>query len=268
MIKVRQLGELVHPTAIARAGPALVQACIADVMEGARAKWISAAQERLTSTRRDYVGGIQTLETTAYGAALTLLGSFPNMIEHGAPAFDMHDTLLGPNVSVAGPGGRGKHALKGGGYYRVIPLSHSSPTASGASGGAPMGSAHAKALPHVGMELGKQVFKAAKKLAGSTSLPGEGTKWGERLPEGMVPKLKPHHTTDIYAGMVRMEKTYAKSKQSTYKTFRVISDNVPGKWMHPGIQPANLLKVVDEYVHENLQKTVMAALRAATGGAP
>lgn len=71
---------------------------------------------------------------------------------------------------------------------------------------------------------------------------------GGRLPRGLVAKMKYHHTTDIYAGMVRLASTYSKGKggkpvvqTSGYMTWRRMTMNQkPPKWQHPGITPLNL----------------------------
>lgn len=86
------------------------------------------------------------------------------------------------------------------------------------------------------MKLGKEIYSTAKKLSASKSNPYGGMSYGERLPAGMAPKLKRHHAVDIYAGMVRAEKTYVKSTQSQYTTFRTISTGSPG-WIRPSTLP-------------------------------
>jgi len=237
--------------------PEVVQQVVADVMASARAFWIKAAGEKLHSSSRDYIAGIQEVMQDEEGASITLVGAWPVMLEEGTGPYDMHDTLLGPNVPVAnGPGEKGKHRLKnGGGYWRVIPMRHQTPGSAGVGGGAPMGSAYFKSLPQslgdtLRSDLGSAIHRAAKRLKPTTSTPGGGTSWGGRLPAGVggVQKLKPHHSTDIYAGMVRSSKTYGKATQNTYTTFRVISDAVPGAWLHPGVPAANLLDDVAAHV--------------------
>ena len=47
-----------------------------------------------------------------------------------------------------------------------------------------------------------------------------------RLEPGLAPKLKDHHKTDIFAGMIRERKTYEETTQSQYFTFRTISTDM------------------------------------------
>lgn len=55
-------------------------------------------------------------------------------------------------------------------------------------------------------------------------------RWGESLPAGLAPKMKPHHTTDIYAGMKRFDTSSGKQKSSAYLTFRNMVEGSP-KWL-------------------------------------
>ena len=49
--------------------------------------------------------------------------------------------------------------------------------------------------------------------------------WNGALPAGLAPKLKPHHVTDPYAGMVRMKTNAPGSPTSSaYLTFRVMGE--------------------------------------------
>ncbi len=245
--------------------PEALQGVLENVMAGARAEWIRLAGERLSSSRRDYVQGIQQVVVQGSTASIALVGRLPNMIEQGHGPFDMHDTLLGPDVPVVpfGSGMKGKHARAEGGFWRVVPFRHQTPGSIGQGGGTPMGNPYqGHSAVSDAAKLGKAVHRAAKKLAATKGGPGEKTQWGGRLPEGLAPKLKPHHTTDIYAGMVRVEKTYEKATQSTYMTFRAISDGAPEKWMHPGIKAANLSDDVQKYV----DAVASQAIAALVGG--
>lgn len=148
-----------------------------------------------------------------------------------------------------GSGQKGKHARKDGGFYRAIPFRHQTPGTIGQGGGAPMGTQYTGLIGQAAAEeLGKKIHTAAQELKKTTGSPSKGTKWGERLPEGLAPKLKEKHTTDIYSGMVRMEKKYKGATQSTYMTFRMISDGQPTKFLHPGIEAANLAAEVEQYI--------------------
>ena len=263
MIKVTVPEDLIPAELGIALSPAVVQEVLTDVMASARHHWVTEAGKRLHATAGDYVGGLQEVVVEGTTATLALTGAFPVMLEEGAPAYDMHDTLLGPNVPVAGPGGRGKHPRKGGGFYRSVPFRHQTPGTLGVAG-APMGNQYGRGLPDAGTTqsaLGKAVHAAARRLAPTTGMPGGGTKWGGRLPDGVggAGLLKPHHTTDIYAGMVRQQKTYGRATQNTYTTFRTISDGKMGGWIHPGITGVHILDSVVQHVEDIAGRAFVAA---------
>ena len=243
-----------------------IDSVLADIMEGARDKWGSLARERLHATQEAYTRGIGHVELSPGMGVITLLGELANAIEQGLPAMDMHDTLLGPNVPEAPMGQRGKHPIRGqdGKFYRAIPFRHAGPGAGGTTG-APMGKAYGGMLgAGAAKAKGKEIYQAAKTLAPTTGQPYGPTQWGGRLPAGMALKLKPHHAVDIYAGMVRMEKTYQKGPQSTYMTFRTISDTVPEKWHRKATPGLNLVEEVATYVEEQAPKAFEALLAEFT----
>ena len=107
--------------------------------------------------------------------------------------------------------------------------------------------------------LGAKVHRAAKKLGGTLTHPNNrAAQWGDRLAAGVggAKKLKSHHKTDIYAGMVKKVKTYRKATQATYSTFRTVTPKSPG-WIHPGIKAGDFFgraaKRVEGHVRLALQ---------------
>lgn len=179
---------------------------------------------------------------------------FVEDIETGRPAYDlkrMLDTSLKVRVS-----SKGKR-------YLIIPFRHNTPGST----------ALAKAMP-------KAVHAEARQLSGSSVI-GHGSRlsgtgawdigtkkparvrarrylWGERLPAGLAPKLKPSHKTDPYAGMVRFKTDTAGGRSSTYLSFRVMVEGSPG-WIippRPGLWIART-------VADSLQRTASIDFAAA-----
>jgi hypothetical protein len=224
------------------------------------------ARKQFHTTKAEYIGAIQEIEWRGKDTAvITLVGVLPNLLEHGMRTTDMHDTLLGPNVPVAPRGQKGKHPRIEGGYFRAIPFRHYTPGAG--AHGAQMGKALENLMgPAYAQQIGKAIYGAAKKLDATYKDPYSKTHWGGRLDTAAVqsqkkisiPKLKPYHHSDIYAGMVRIQQTYEKATQSQYKTFRTISVDGSGSplgsspWIRPGTTGANLAKQVSEYVGTRL----------------
>lgn len=250
--------------ALAFAGPDLLRHVLADVATGARSKWLKLAGERLHSSAVEYAAGIQEVQLAEGAAVIELVGRLPNMVEHGASAFDMHEGLLGDDASFW-------IEAKDGGRFRVIPFRHKTPGAT-QTGGSPMGFAFSepgegsrRVRPPGGSDpeaIGKAVYKKAQRL-----------KPHQRLPAGLVPKLKPIHATDVYAGMKKnLQKIAGGKTQSTYVTFRTIAVDAAGrpspegKWRHPGIEARHLGDEVADYVEKVLPAAIEQAFWAALRG--
>jgi hypothetical protein len=276
-IKITQFGDLIPGNVLAAFGGVdnAMDAVIGDVMEGARAKWTDLANHRLNTTRQAYIAGLQPIELQPGRGILTLAGGLPVGIEEGFGEMDLHKTLLGPDVPIAPLGQKGKRPIAGhpGKYYRSIPFRHAAPGSRGATG-VPMGRAYGEMLGEkAAKRLGSAVYKAAKALSPTTGVPYGPTQWGGRMAPGGInwgqgvrwkgaPKLKPSHSTDIYAGMVRMEKFYKKGPQSEYMTFRTISDMVPEKWHRKATPGIHLVDEVAKYVEDILPAAFDAFARA------
>jgi len=147
---------------------------------------------------------------------------------------------------------------KAGKKYLIIPFRHNTPGHG----------ALAMAMP-------KHVYDQAKKLVKSSitgkttrlsatgeTVPQSVYKWGGRLPAGLTPKMKPHHTTDIHAGMVRFNTSTGKSKSSAYLTFRVMREDQTGKWIvraKPGLNIArDLANGIEQKFMQNFASQVMS----------
>lgn len=261
-VEILNLAEIIPKGVMEMYNPKLAEMVLRDIADAARNEWIRVAGKALNTTRRDYLAGIQPVEFKPGAAVISLVGVLPNAIEEGQAAYDMHETLLGPNVPVSAPGEYGKHlsidpkTFKTG-YYRAIPFRHATPGTRGAVGTA-MGQQYSG---HDAVEdaeaLGKKVYGKAKRLKGTVSEPYGKTAYGGRLPEGLAPKLKPHHKTDIYAGMIKERKTYEKSRQSQYMTFRMISTGSPG-WRRKKTVGKFFAAEVGDFVQKLAPKTFAA----------
>ena len=265
MIEIKGLEYLIPLEAIPNISDDMMLGLLEGIAESAYDKWGRLASKVLHTTRQDYIKAIQKPRMESGAAIVSLLGAWPHAIEEGLPAVNMRDTLLGPNVPTSSPGNRGKHENKAGGYYRSIPFRHRTPTAGRVSGGVAMGTSY-KDHPAIASarKLGKEVYNAAKALSPTKSSPYDGVKYGGRLAAGMAPLLKPHHKTDIYAGMIRATKTYEKVTQGAYYTFRTISTTGgdPQSWQRPATPGIFLAKQVADFV----EKIAPAAIDALLEG--
>ncbi len=268
MIEIVPIDQLVPDEILAMVDDAALIGILYDLGAMAFDHWQKQALTKVQGRRaRDYIQSIQNPELNSMQVTVALVGSYANQIENGQPELDMHDTLLGPNVPVVAKGqGRGKQ--KGPyGYYRAVPFRHATPGTGGAVGQA-MGSAYTKQMGEkAAAALGKKVYNAAKKLKATTSQPGQGTAYGGRLGAGLAPILQTYaknkeHKTDIYAGMIKSQKTYEKATQSQYMTFRMISENPATRpsWIRPPVPGVHLAKAVTAHMTKKAPKVFEAYL--------
>ena len=214
-----------------------------------QALWTNAIQKAKLSPydKANYRASIQYRMTGEFKAELFADYRFAAEIETGRPARDMKKNLqTSQRTRVAK---QGKHA---GQRYLIIPFRHNTPGYT----------AHADALP-------KPIYRQAKALEASRVtgmksrlsasghvVPQRQYQWGERLPAGLAPKLKAHHATDIYAGMVRFNTSAGKGKSSAYLTFRVMGEWQSDKWIIPPQPGLFLAKAVANELENVLQNEV------------
>jgi len=188
-------------------------------------------------------------------------------IETGIPARDlklMLDTSLKTRVAK-----QGKHA---GQRYMIIPFRHNTPGHD----------AHAKDMPASVYAQAKQMKKSTvtkmsfrpnqlgvRGFTGARThqlltVPSRSYQWGDRLPSGLAPKLKDHHATDIYAGMVRFNTSSGKQKSSAYMTFRVMGEWSTG-WIVPAQPGRYIVKGLTDDAQKILESEVQAAIAAVAG---
>jgi hypothetical protein len=231
----------------------LLKAVSLDLMTGTRAHILRKAAQELSSSYPDYVRAVSDIREEP-GAWVLYLNNIwlATAVEKGFSGGQMHDWLLG---------GPGTKVSKTGALYRSIPFRHKT-VGSRNRQGLPFGQAFAPDSPnalkaaHTVLNketrdnLGKEIYKQAKNL-----------KPRESLPSGLAPKLRPFHSTDIYAGLIR---TKQPGSGSVYNTFRTISEEVTDKWKHPGIKARNFFQSGQAYVERVAPRALQQALDSAS----
>lgn len=145
-------------------------------------------------------------------------------IENGRPARDLKK-MLGTSVKA--------RVSKGGSRYLVIPMRHNVPGNNAMAGAMPP-NVYAMAKNLEGsMVTGQTTRQSGQAGMQHLSVPQSLYRWGGRLPAGLTPKLKPHHATDVHAGLVRFNSsTPGGANSSQFLTFRVMSEKSKG-WIVP-----------------------------------
>ncbi len=174
----------------------------------------------------------QTITWSFTGEATAVVESnykYDLEIENGRPARDLKK-MLNTSLKV--------RISKKGSRYLYIPFRHNTPGNNALSNAMPA-SIHkiAKTMAPSSI-VGKTTRKSGTgafdiKTKTHLTVPQNKYKWGDSLAAGLAPKLKPHHKTDIYAGMYRFNtSTPGGAKSSSYLTFRTMSEKSPG-WIVP-----------------------------------
>lgn len=229
-----------------------VSQAVADTaMAGASIWKESVFNAKLSPYDKDaYLKSIQWGMTGNFSAELFTDYRVAGEIETGRPARDMKKNLQTSQLT------RISHSKKHAGQkYLIIPFRHNTPG----------NIAHAAAMPDSVHTEAKQLVKSkvlsmsARTSATGATVPQRNYQWGERLPAGLMPKAKPHHTTDLYAGMVRFDTSAGKSKSSSHLTFRIMAEWQTNSWIIPA-QPGLFLA---KSTMESLQPILEAAINKA-----
>lgn len=272
-------GLLAANAAIAQAVFPLVGQAVRAVAEEGAYRWKNEVWKAKlwVVEKQAYVESIKWQMTGPMSAEISTDYRLAPEIENGRPARDLKRMLqTSKRVRVSGP--NGKHP---GQKYLIIPFRHNIPG----------NDAHAKPMPPGIYKQAKQLSASSiigqslrvsgqaspalqsrwDKLASSRAARGAGPgrasylvpqhiyKWGERLPEGLAPKMQPHHKTDPYAGMVRFNTSAGKGKSSAYLTFRVMTENSTG-WIVPAKPGLGIVPKVAQGLQSVLEDAVGQAV--------
>lgn len=279
MILIENIGDLIPAKVVGQLTQLNIDGVVANIAAAARNHWIKLAEKDTSHLRFEYITGIQPIEMQPGQATVALVGELAHLLEDGDPKIlDMRTTLLGPNVPEAPFGRKGKRLAKAGHYYRAIPFRHMTlgrkDFPRGKTHGQEMGSAYAgHSAVADSKKLGREVYNRARRLEATRSAPGERVAYGGRLKaeikvrgvkekgRATIPLLKEHHKTHIYAGMIRQRKVYERATQTTFFTFRTISQAVNGEsWMRGPITARKYAVEVQGFVQRLAPRAIQALL--------
>jgi hypothetical protein len=241
----KSLQNMLSNGALPSALQTAVQSAVSSTLMAAKSKWEGVAQTKLTTTRNDYMLGLNADSSIEFPdpftGIITLRGKWPNMLEEGFSAFDMKQ---------GGNGGRFKNsphkkAKKGGGWYLTIPMRHRTPDTAGSAVG--------------GKSMPKDIYAEARLLAAGKSLRGTEAQYPP-----MTSWTGYQHKNGIYEGLRRNQKTYDKATQSAYFTFRRVSDKSdPRSWWHPGFGGIHAAEEIAPFVQDTFRKVLSDYVKKA-----
>lgn len=230
-------------------------AAVGAVARAARDEWTRLAQNRLRTGREIYINGLRQAGSFIEKDSgrektyeITLVGKMPNNFEFGMASFDMKTVRPGWLYSSK------TKISKSGKRYRIIPFRHSQTSPA--------------RLAYSGKAREVNLQATLKKIVRKYSMDQMVTTSGGRAVEGMVkrvPNLKKtgkiarvfdkasHHPL---SGLTRIQKNYPGGPQGHLMTFRVMSEDAVGKWIHPGIKAANLLPEVQAWADAEMDRII------------
>ena len=200
---------------------------------------LKEARKSLDTTLNDYIRGLQIDHISETSARIVLTGPIANMIEQGlgsggigtTGARDMRKVLLKPGTSNL------RHGKNG--MYLHVPFTHTK------------GSIQSKG--------GSGAMTAARKLSPTrtarvTAVPflnktRQVTRWASGETGRLGNEFHKHLT-----GMVRLEKQYAGGNQSTYRTWRTISEASKTGWIAAPIKARNFFEKINMLVPQFVEE--------------
>lgn len=224
---------------------ALTRSILDDVTQAIYREWKQAARRELSSTRQDYIRGLQVINEGPLKNTIILKGKLNNMLEYGVGSFDMKSGFSrSPKVRIS----------KSGNWYLTIPFRQATPGALGES------AAFSGVMP-------KEVYEAvrAAEKSGFKSLRRED------IPKAFADILSNKtsgykHKSSIYEGIGRSSTFYEQVTQSQYSSFRRVgAKSDPKAWIHAGLRQYNfaekaLQSTNAQVIVDNAVDTYLASL--------
>lgn len=232
---------------------------VAATAQSVQTSWQNEVQQAKlwAGEKAPYIESIKWKPQGPFAAVVYSEYPLAHEIEVGRPRKDLKAVL--PTARKARQVKSGPHA---GQKYLIIPFRHNTPTASGQGALARQMPAdiyqQAKALAPSRLLPAGSVKPRTRRSATGHLVPQHSYRWGDRLPSGLAPKLKPQHTTDIYSGMVRFDTSSGKQRSSSYMTFRMMGEWSDG-WVIPPRPGLHLAKGVAMRHSEVFQEIVAQA---------
>ncbi len=228
--------------------------------------WIEEAKRELNSTRNGYMRGLIIKPETNGTNSIVLVGQLNNMIESGSEPFDMKNGFK-KSLKV-------KYDKKGN-WYLTIPFRFATPGALGES------EVFSGVMPQEIYDIIKGKTPEITDGDGNKVQSGVPLSASEIPEQYQTPKTRESviipsinkvfeaytHKTSVYEGLMKSQKTYEETTQSTYGTFRRVGANSdPNSWIHKGFQAKNLAeKAIDNTDIDTLTNNAVDKILAEYG---
>jgi len=237
-----------------------VNQAIKDLAHAAYASIVSKAQKELSSTRQDYLKGLELTDLGDNQFLISLDGDWPNHLEDGFPSFNQTPGMLASNKTVqvgsrtgqpwvqnTKPKGKNKESHK----FARVPFEHHPHSKSAKTSN--MADA-IKGLTATNLQgLDQKITKIFRNPDGSVQ-------------EGKVAVIKPQGTAEKnLQGLVKYQKVYTnkdgkQTVSSVYMTYRTVSEK--GRpWIHPGFGGLKAFEEAEKNIAEQIDKIVSTLIK-------
>lgn len=229
-----------------------LQAAVASLAETTYANIIAQAQSKITKDgmRRDYLSGLK-FQNLGDGSYLIYLdGKWPNEIEDGVAPFDMKKTHLKSTKTVGvGPrsGEPWVRTAKDGHKWAVVPMEHKPFQAKA-------GDLDSEIKKMETINKQGKLQKVTQIFNNMDGTPASGKVFEAKKDE--FPDLAQN-----LQNIVKYQYVHDSGRVSSlYMTFRIMSENQTGAWMHKGYDALNLFDEAERYVEAELENIIKQLL--------
>lgn len=217
-------------------------AAVSSTLMATKSHWEQVAQQRLNTTRNDYILGLNADNSVqmpdGFTGVLTLRGKWPNMLETGFARFDQKPGFMNSK----------RKKLDGNGnWYVTVPFRHRTPGTAGSAVG--------------GSAMPEDIYAKARVLANNDRLRGTEKEYPKRTSFTGY-----QHKAGIYEGMKKITKQYESTSQNQYMTFRRVSEKSdPQSWWHPGFVGIKAIDVVEPFAKDTFRKVLNYNIKKTMG---
>jgi hypothetical protein len=224
----------------------LSEICVQTVTTAIYEKWEALAKRNLKSTLPEYVKNLKVVDKGRFAKQIILTGILPNMLESGAPAFDMKNGFSKSKYvkyTIPVYNAKGKIVSPGGDWYLTIPFRHGTPGIVGQAG-------FANEMPQEIYDI--MVHRASGVALTKSEIPSPYDIPRSRAAilddSGKLLYAEYQHKASIFEGLSKRSAAYNVMVQNWYGTFRRAGKNSdPLSWIHKGFVALNLAqKAIDE----------------------
>lgn len=199
---------------------------------------VQFVERRLKSTRLDYLQSFN-LTFPDHNSAIINLDPKAFHLEDGYAGFSMIRGLLnGPKAKISPKGV----------VYNTIPFRHKTEKA-----------ATNLAEQLMGMEMKEGLRRGKDRLGRPTDL-SKIQKSSSGVPlQGNVGRIGGEGLHKNLQGLIKVQKTYDKTTQSQYITFRRVSENTdPNKWFHPGFNGVHAFPEMEKWADREIDRLIQS----------